>query len=188
MIACAALPHRRMSDMAKRTQNIIVTLLVLVLFAGIAWPMFKEVRFMHQVREDKTILVAKPSRYTAADYQVRDPLNYVSPGGIFYGKDLSGRFDSRIAHIMAHTAPDASKPKHSVFTSRKREDILRLLDEAWKRRGPPNREKGRDSGRDVYDIPMGRAIGTAGERTVRLVMENNQPAIITAYPLLGSHE
>lgn len=168
--------------MAKRTQQIIIAVLLGVLLTALLWPIQREARFQREVAENKTLLVARPSRHVAADYKVRDPLNYVSPAGIHYGKDLSGAFESRIAHVMAHTHPDTSKPKHSVFLAKKREDVLRLLDEAWKRRGPPNNQGGR-YGRDVYDIAMDRVVGTEGERSIRIVMENDQPSIITAYPI-----
>lgn len=177
------LPKRnREPEMAKRTQNIIIVLLVTALLIGLAWPMLREAQFQKRIEEDHTLLVARPSRHVAADYQVRDPLNYVSPAGIFYGKDLSGKFASRIEHVMAHTAADDSKPQHSVFAVTKREDVLRLLDEAWKRRGPPKRE-GSAYGRDVYDIPMKRVVGTQGERRIRIITEADQPSIITAYPV-----
>lgn len=168
--------------MKKHTQGIIVGLLVAVLLIGLAWPLVREAQFQKRVQEDRSLLVARPTRHIAADYQVRDPLNYVSPAGIFYGKDLSGKFGSRIEHVMAHAKPDDSKPKHSVFSVTKREDVLRLLDEAWKRRGPPRRE-GSTYGRDVYDIPMERVVGTQGERRIRMIMEADQPSIITAYPV-----
>ena len=168
--------------MASRTHNIIIALLVTVLLLGVLWPISKEVRSQRASQDKSTLLIAKPSRYTASDYKVRDPLNYVSPAGIFYGEDLSGKFPTRIAHVMAHTNPDDSKPKHSVFNVTKREDVLRLLDEAWKRRGPPLQQGGRN-GRDVYDIAMNRVIGTEGERTIRIIMESNEPNIVTAYPL-----
>ncbi len=118
----------------------------------------------------------------SSDYTVDNEQSYVSPAGIVYGKDLSAKFDSRIAHIMAHTRPDASKPKHSQFKATQREDVLRLLDEAWKKRGPPALQGG-TFGRDVYDVDMKRVIGKQGERNIRMVMERAKPVIITAYPV-----
>lgn len=106
---------------------------------------------------------------------------FTSPAGIVYGKDWSGKFDSRVAHIMAHTKPDPSKKKHSVFVEQSREGVLAMLDEAWKKRGPPVREGG-SRGRDVYDVEMGRVVGTEGERRLKLVMEKDSATIVTAYP------
>lgn len=168
--------------MSKRTQEWIVGLLIAVLLLGVAWPLVQEALFQKRVNAPAPLLVARPTPVPATDYKVRDPLHYVSPGGIFYGKDLSGKFASRLAHVMAHTAPDESKPKHSVFTVTKREDVLRLLDEAWKRRGPPKRQGG-EKGRDIYDIPMKRTVGTKGERAIRIIMEVGGPNIVTAYPV-----
>ncbi len=107
---------------------------------------------------------------------------FTSPAGIHYGDDHSGRFDSRIAHVMAHTKPDPSKPKHSMFLDTTRDDVIRLLDEAWKKRGPP-KQQGGAKGRDVYDVPMGRIVGADGEKHSRLVMERAEATIVTAYPV-----
>jgi hypothetical protein len=107
---------------------------------------------------------------------------FTSAAGIVYGKDRSGKFESRVAHIMAHTQPDDSKPKHSMFIATAREDVLALLDEAWKKRGPPERQGGA-RGRDVYDVPMGRVIGTNGEQRLRMVVEKDSAVIVTAYPV-----
>lgn len=106
---------------------------------------------------------------------------FTSPAGIVYGKDWSGKFSSRVAHIMAHTQPDPSKQKHSVFIEKTREGVLAMLDEAWKKRGPPTRQGG-SRGRDMYDVPMGRVIGTEGERNVRMIVEKDSADIVTAYP------
>ncbi len=168
--------------MAAKWQRIIVGICVAVLLGALFWPIGKELRFQNKVKNDTSVMVARQTPTRASDYIVRDEQNYVSPGGVFYGKDLSGKFGSRIAHIMAHTAPDESKPKHSVFTATTREDVLRLIDEAWKRRGPPV-DEGNPKGRDVYDVSLGRVVGTEGERHIRLVMERNTPQIITAYPV-----
>jgi len=107
---------------------------------------------------------------------------FTSPAGIRYGKDWSGKFESRIAHIMAHTRADTSKPKHSIFVEKNQEAIVALLDEAWKKRGPPERQT-RGRGRDVFDVPMGRTVGTEGERRIRMVVEADSADIVTAYPV-----
>lgn len=106
--------------------------------------------------------------------------SFTSPGGIVYGRDLSGRFGSRIEHIMAHTRPDPSKPKHSIFLVKDRDGLVALIDEAWKQRGAPDAEKS-GRGREVYDVDMHRAIGSEGERHLILVMEDENH-IVTAYP------
>lgn len=108
---------------------------------------------------------------------------FTSPAGIYYGKDWSGKFETRLAHIMAHTQPDPTKPKHSVFREKDEQAVIKLLDEAWKKRGPPERQGG-SRGRDVYEVDMGREVGTEGERRIRLIIEGKTRAeIITAYPV-----
>jgi len=114
--------------------------------------------------------------------QVDQAVGYTSPAGIYYGKDPSGRFASRVEHVMAHTREDTSKFKHSVFIVTQRDDVIRLIDEAWKKRGPP-RKQGKQYLRDVYDIDMERVIGTKGERMIRLIMEADSAQIVTAYPM-----
>lgn len=106
---------------------------------------------------------------------------FTSAAGIEYGKDWSGKFETRVAHVLAHTKEDATKKKHSVFLEKSRDGVLALLDEAWKKRGPPKREGG-SRGRDVYDVPMGRVVGTDGEKAIKLVMEKDSATIVTAYP------
>jgi predicted RNA-binding protein YlqC (UPF0109 family) len=34
----------------------------------------------------------------------------------------------------------------------------------------------------VYDVDMGRVIGTKGQRVVRVIMERDSANIVTAYP------
>jgi hypothetical protein len=106
---------------------------------------------------------------------------FTSSAGIVYGKDWSGKFPTRVAHVMAHTQPDPSKKKHSVFVEKSRAGVLAMLDEAWKKRGPPQRQGG-SRGRDVYDVDMGRVVGTQGERRIKIVVEKDSAKIVTAYP------
>lgn len=128
-----------------------------------------------QIEESSRVAESEPSTRSAVD-------EFTSPAGIRYGKDWSGKFDSRIAHIMAHTRPDTSKPKHSVFIEKEQVAIIALLDEAWKKRGPPERQ-GSGRGREVFEVDMGRAVGTEGERHIRIVVEADSADIVTAYPV-----
>lgn len=124
--------------------------------------------------------VAQESEQVYEAKKVSTPV-YVSPAGVRYGADPSARFDSRIDHIMAHTQEDASKRKHSVFLVKTRQDVLALIDEAWQKRGPPHKQ-GKKYVRDIYDIDMGREIGSEGEHTLRLITEADSSDIVTAYP------
>ncbi|WP_236775617.1 hemagglutinin repeat-containing protein [Agrobacterium tumefaciens] len=103
---------------------------------------------------------------------------HVSPAGLIYGYDKT--FVNRIDHVLAHTQPDITKPTHTVFNARG-DNVLALVDEAWAKRGVsvPG-----DPG--AFVVPMGRDIGTNGERNLRIIVavENNVATnkIISAYP------
>jgi hypothetical protein len=135
--------------------------------------------YLWQTTPPLTPVVASGGEVAKQSMQVA---GYTSPAGVYYGKDPSGRFASRVEHVMAHTREDTSKFKHSVFIVTQRDDVIRLIDEAWKKRGPP-RKQGKKYLRDVYDIDMERVIGTKGERMIRLIMEADSAQIVTAYPM-----
>lgn len=127
--------------------------------------------------------VANTARGNDASYNVSDSAyEWTSPAGIYYGKDPSQKFDTRIDHVMAHTMPDHSKPKHSIFVTKEQPALLALLDKAWGNRGPPERQGG-SRGRDVYTVSMGGIVGEEGQRKIRLVMEADSSDIVTAYPV-----
>ncbi|MFZ4541831.1 MAG: hypothetical protein ACOYNL_08510 [Rickettsiales bacterium] len=155
------------------------SLMVLACVLFIAYGIFGP---KNQVRGDGVEASEKIAEQQAAARDAAKDDFFTSAAGIEYGQDLSGKFESRLAHIMAHTRPDENKPKHSIYVEKTRDGIVKLLDEAWKKRGPPKKQGGED-GRDVYDIKMNRVIGTAGERRIRMVMESGKPEIITAYPV-----
>lgn len=67
---------------------------------------------------------------------------------------------------------------HSVFNVG-RNRLLGLIDEAWSMRGAP---VAGDPG--AFVVPMGRAIGTAGETTIRIVVRPGTNQILTAYPVI----
>ncbi|MEU9122473.1 putative T7SS-secreted protein [Streptomyces sp. NPDC048506] len=99
---------------------------------------------------------------------------YRSPEGLVYGP--GSKHGHRVDHVMEHAAPDPTKPKHSVFKNPGQEDVLKLVDEAWAKHGSPMPDDP-----DAYVVPMGRVVGTAGERNMKLVVT---PAgkVITAFP------
>ena len=117
-----------------------------------------------------------------APIKTNKPQIYTSPAGIIYGKDPSRKFDTRIDHIMAHTKPDNSKPKHSIFIEKTQKKLLQLLDEAWKIRGPPKKQ-GNKFTRDVYDVNMNMQIGEDNQQKIRMVFEGGSGHIVTAYPV-----
>lgn len=159
-----------------KRRTLIILLLIALVAARLLLPASKQaLPELSQAAEKQLVAASKvKATLSKADY-------FTSPAGIIYGKDWSGKFETRVAHIMAHTQADSTKIKHSVFLEKSREGVLELLDEAWKKRGPPKRDGG-TRGRDVYDVPMSRVIGTAGEQRLRIVMEPDSATIVTAYP------
>ncbi|WP_218048812.1 DUF637 domain-containing protein [Curvivirga aplysinae] len=101
-------------------------------------------------------------------------ITHVSPAGLKYGYDKN--FGNRVDHVLAHTYPNPNKKNHTVFNA-KGDDALALVDEAWSKRGAslPN-----DS--NAFLVNMGRAVGTAGETSIRVVVDPKTNNIITAYP------
>ncbi|EGK09937.1 hypothetical protein HMPREF9374_2740 [Desmospora sp. 8437] len=103
-------------------------------------------------------------------------LNWRSPNGLIYGQ--GSKHGDRRKHVLEHTKPDKSKPKHSVFIGEEKE-VFAMIDEAWSNRGTPFPSKGRDT----YVIDMGRKIGTKGEKKIKIVVERGTSEIVTAYPV-----
>lgn len=110
-----------------------------------------------------------------------DGAEYVSPAGLRYGDDPSPEFDSRIDHVMAHTRPDPDKPKHSIFLEKNPVLVLKLIDEAWEKRGKPEAQGGAN-GRDVYTVAMQKPVGEEGEESIRIIVEAGTSDMVTAYP------
>jgi hypothetical protein len=98
----------------------------------------------------------------------------VSPKNLIYGNDRS--FGNRVDHVLAHTVPNPSKPKHSVFNV-KGDNALALVDEAWAKKGIPVPN---DPG--AYVVPMGRVVGAAGETSIKVVVKPGTTEILSAYP------
>ena len=99
-----------------------------------------------------------------------------TPAGLDYG--LGSIHGNRIKHVLAHAAPDPKKRTHTVFNV-PRNQILPLIDEAWKKRGIPVFG---DPG--AYVVNMGRQVGTKGETFIRIIVIPNTGKIISAYPVI----
>lgn len=78
---------------------------------------------------------------------------------------------------MQHAQSNPSKPVHTVFNVDKSE-VIGLIDEAWINRGTGILQL---NGNIYYDINMGRAIGTNGETTIRIITQGYSNNIITVY-------
>ena len=101
--------------------------------------------------------------------------SWTSPGGLVYGQ--GSKHGNRVRHVLDHLVPNASKAKHSVFNV-ERNKLIGLLDDAWAKRGTGVLQ----GNRRVFEIDMGRVIGTNGERHIRLVVTDGTTDVITAFP------
>jgi len=98
-----------------------------------------------------------------------------SPKGLVNGYDR--KFGDRVQHVLAHAEPNKKKLFHTIFNCAKN-DILKLIDEAWSLKNLPLKE---DPG--AYVINMGRQIGTKGETGIKIIVKPGTSEIITAYPI-----
>jgi hypothetical protein len=103
-----------------------------------------------------------------------DTRTWTSPAGLDYG--TGSIHGNRVKHVLDHTVPNEAKAVHSVFNV-PRADVLKLVDEAWVKRGQPL-----PSDPGVYIVDMGRVVGTAGQTSVKLVVRPETNKLITAYP------
>lgn len=78
-------------------------------------------------------------------------------------------------HVLEHAEPNPAKTIHSVF-SMHRKEILGAVDEAWLKKGSPAVG---DPG--AYVVPMGRAIGTSGETSTKVIVRPGTSQVIIAY-------
>ena len=101
-----------------------------------------------------------------------------STGGLVYGQGSAQ--GNRVLHVLEHLTPDPSKPLHTLFNV-PRNQIIGLLDEAWAARQGTGVLQA--NGNRVFDIPMGRVVGTGGETRIRIVVRDGTTNVITAYPI-----
>ncbi len=105
-------------------------------------------------------------------------IGWESNEGLFYG--MGSKHGNRVLHVLEHLKPNPKKKKHSVFETDE-QGLIELIDEAWS-----NRESGytelQSNGNRIYDIDMGRKIGTEGQTEIRIVVKDGSESIITAYP------
>ena len=94
--------------------------------------------------------------------------------GLIYRR-ATKKHENNLRHVLRNTRPDASRPNHTVFSSKPRE-VPSLIDRAWKTRGDAVSP-------GVFEVDMKRTVGTAGERRIRIVVEPNSQNIVTAYPI-----
>ncbi len=103
--------------------------------------------------------------------------SWTSNKGLVYGQ--GSKDGNRVKHVLQHTVPNASKPLHTVYNVDKSE-VIGLIDEAWVNKGQGILQS---NGNALYDINMGKIIGTNGEDTIRIITKGYSNNIITAFPL-----
>jgi len=119
------------------------------------------------------------------------PDTWRSPAGLIWGP---GPGQHRIDHVMLHTRDDPAETVHGVFDATSRNDVLKLLDEAYSMvsENPDWVFTEQDGERTGLTITLPRQIGYVGgekgqrqnhPRTARLklILEGNR--VITAYPM-----
>jgi len=100
---------------------------------------------------------------------------WTTPAGLDYGP--GSVHGNRVKHVLDHGVANVTKPTHSVFNV-DRSQILGLVDEAWITKGSPL-----PSDPGAYIVPMGRVVGTAGEKSIKVIIRPGTNKIITAYPV-----
>ncbi|MEU1666022.1 hypothetical protein ABZ547_20855 [Streptomyces sparsogenes] len=100
-----------------------------------------------------------------------------TPAGLVYGP-MKGGEGHRIFHVGAHAGESVKKGKkeHSIFTGQS--SPLELVDEAWRKRGAPEPN---DPG--AYVVPMGRTVGSGGQKRIRVIVKPGTTEVISAYPV-----
>lgn len=102
---------------------------------------------------------------------------WISEAGIKYG--LHWKDGNSLRHILQHSRPNPSKPKHSVFKTNIK-NIPSEIDEAWKKRGKGILQRNKNI---KYKVPMGRKIGTQGEENLTIIIKRGtNDEIVTAFP------
>ncbi|WP_052265455.1 hypothetical protein [Ruegeria sp. ANG-R] len=120
--------------------------------------------------------INRPTGFTT--YRTPDgDMVHVSPSGLQYGADP--KFGNRVDHVLDHTAPNPSKPVHSVFNAQG-DDALRIVDDAWVNRTGPGTLQ--SNGNRTWTVDLGRPIGTNGQTSIQIVVRDGTNEIITAFP------
>jgi len=118
--------------------------------------------------------------------------SYRSPAGLVY--TMGPRGEHRIDHVMLHAKDNPSRPVHGVFDAESQDQVLTLLDEAYKLIKANDQSvdtRKADRGRTEYVIDMPKRIGYVGGNkgnqqnnpaTKRLQLVLQDDRVITAYP------
>lgn len=101
---------------------------------------------------------------------------WTSNEGIIYGQGSAQ--GNRVLHILEHLKPNPAKPTHTLFNVDKSE-LIGLIDEAWVIKGTGTLQP---NGNAIFEVDMGRVIGTNGEDTIIIITKGFTNEIVTAYP------
>ena len=101
---------------------------------------------------------------------------WISNEGLVYGQ--GSQEGNRVKHVMTHKVPNLEKPVHTVFNVEKSE-VINLIDEGWLKKGSCVMQ---GNGNVVYDIDMGRSIGTNGENVLGIITEGYTNNIVSSFP------
>jgi hypothetical protein len=156
---------------------------IMVTAEGIAFQMSNDLKIVgggaKEIITDSHLLLEKVTAGTIntslIDLKSIGNNTWKSPGGLIYKPDK--KFGNRIQHVLAHAEPDSIKNLHTVFNVPK-DEILKLIDEAWAMKGSPL-----ISDSAVYIIDMKKSIGLNGESAIKIVVIPGTSEIITAYPV-----
>ena len=119
--------------------------------------------------------VSIPSGVSGLKYNGNE--TWTSTKGLIYGQDPV--FGNRVQHVLEHLIPNSSKPTHTVFNVDKSK-LIGLIDDAWVKKGVGTVQK---NGNTVYNISMGKTVGTNGESIIRIVTKGNTSELVTAFPV-----
>ncbi len=122
----------------------------------------------------------------------------MTPAGLVYR--MGPRGEHRIDHVLRHSKDDRSKPVHGVFAAQSRNDVLRMIDEAYRRikeksPGVQAKSTGSRGDRREYIVEMGFVTGYLGGKTganknypkltgLKLVLQSGNQ-VVTAFPYRG---
>jgi len=103
--------------------------------------------------------------------------SWTSAGGLVYGQGSA--HGNRVNHVLDHCLPNLTKSTHSVF-SVGRTKLIGMIDEAFAKRGAGVLQS---NGNRMFEIDMGRVIGSIGETRLRLIIQDCTNNLVTAFPI-----
>ncbi|MDA0813746.1 MAG: OB-fold nucleic acid binding domain-containing protein [Verrucomicrobia bacterium] len=153
-----------------------------------------------QLNEPKQISIAvekstQPVNNKREPFVLKEPSPgvFVTPAGLRYaGRDPEGR--TRIEHVMRHAKDEPGRPgSHGVFEKGSQDEVLSLVDEAWKLSQAKGIKPAIEGNSLAYTVPMGRKIGYLGGKEgtrrrkpaltrVFLVVRSDTADVVTAFP------